>query len=183
MVRVIHRATALAVLLGVFQSLQPLYGRSEPGIRELSASNGLKAGAHLNLTRQGMDQVLVSAREYYTFLTQYERDTETGLDFAKARYFGNSFGRFTSPDPLMSSARPSIPQSWNRYTYALNSPLKFVDPSGMIWVYHDIDKKLGNQNGSRRLVFNKGNYTIDVEYEAGPGSAWRVAVDYGWHAK
>ena len=26
----------------------------------------------------------------------------------------------------------------------------------------------GNQNGSRRLVFNKGNYTIDVEYEAGP---------------
>jgi RHS repeat-associated protein len=33
--------------------------------------------------------------------TGYERDDETNLDYAKARYFGSSFGRFTSPDPIM----------------------------------------------------------------------------------
>jgi len=32
---------------------------------------------------------------------------------------------------LLGSGRPNIPQSWNRYTYTLNSPLKFIDPTGL----------------------------------------------------
>lgn len=31
----------------------------------------------------------------------------------------------------MASAHIGNPQSWNRYTYALNNPLKYVDPTGM----------------------------------------------------
>jgi hypothetical protein len=31
------------------------------------------------------------------------------------------------------------PQSWNRYSYVLNNPLKFVDPTGLIWGYQDRD--------------------------------------------
>ena len=72
--------------------------------------------------------------------TQYERDIEIGLDYAKARYFSYLQGRFTSPDPLPASGKAAIPQSWNRYSYVLNNPLKFIDPSGMIWVYHYLDK-------------------------------------------
>ena len=56
---------------------------------------------------------------------------EAGLDYFGARYFSGAQGRFTSPDPLMASARASNPQSWNRYAYALNNPLKFVDPDGL----------------------------------------------------
>ncbi|MGC2657447.1 MAG: RHS repeat-associated core domain-containing protein [Bryobacteraceae bacterium] len=63
--------------------------------------------------------------------TSKERDSESGLDYFGARYYGSALGRFTSPDPLMASARASNPQSWNRYAYALNSPLRFVDPDGM----------------------------------------------------
>ncbi|MEW6732369.1 MAG: fibronectin type III domain-containing protein [Acidobacteriota bacterium] len=60
--------------------------------------------------------------------TAYERDEETGLDFAQARYYGSMFGRFLSPDPL--SGTVVNPQTWNRYAYVLNNPLKFVDPTG-----------------------------------------------------
>jgi len=63
--------------------------------------------------------------------TQKERDNETGLDYFGARYYASAQGRFTSPDPLMASAYVENPQSWNRYTYALNNPLKYVDPDGM----------------------------------------------------
>ncbi len=65
--------------------------------------------------------------------TRYERDIETGLDFAKARYYDSKQGRFTSPDPLLGSAKPAMPQSWNRYTYCLNNSLVYVDPDGLTW--------------------------------------------------
>jgi RHS repeat-associated protein len=63
--------------------------------------------------------------------TGYERDAETNLDYAEARYYAAGQGRFTGVDPLQSSARPGNPQSWNRYSYVVNNPLRLVDPSGM----------------------------------------------------
>ncbi|MCW5970178.1 MAG: RHS repeat-associated core domain-containing protein [Blastocatellales bacterium] len=72
----------------------------------------------------GMDTV----RQKYT---GYERDGETGLDFAQARYFASAQGRFTSPDPLLESGKIAIPQSWNRYAYTLNRPLTLIDPTGL----------------------------------------------------
>jgi RHS repeat-associated protein len=63
--------------------------------------------------------------------TSYERDNESGLDFAQARMFGNSIGRFTSPDPILLSLRRDNPQTLNRYTYVLNNPLNLVDPLGL----------------------------------------------------
>ena len=73
--------------------------------------------------------------------TSKERDNETGLDYFNARYYASTQGRFTSPDPLVASGKAAIPQSWNRYTYCLDNPLKFIDPSGMMWIYHYLDKK------------------------------------------
>jgi RHS repeat-associated protein len=49
----------------------------------------------------------------------------TGLDYFGARYMSAAQGRFTSPDPLLSSGRPWDPQSWNRYSYVLNNPLRY----------------------------------------------------------
>jgi RHS repeat-associated protein len=60
-----------------------------------------------------------------------ELDAETGLDYFGARCFSSAQGRFTSPDPMMASAKVSNPQSWNRYTYGFNNPLRFTDPTGM----------------------------------------------------
>ena len=63
--------------------------------------------------------------------TSYERDDETQLDYAQARMHNYNLGRFQSPDPLLSSGRIRNPQTWNRYAYVLNNPLKFIDPTGL----------------------------------------------------
>lgn len=33
--------------------------------------------------------------------TGYERDNESDLDYADARYYASSYGRFSSPDPIL----------------------------------------------------------------------------------
>jgi|GEM_PF-754967 len=63
-----------------------------------------------------------------------EHDSESGLEFFKARHMASAQGRFISPDPSMLSAASASPQSWNRYTYSLNNPFRFVDPNGELWV-------------------------------------------------
>lgn len=63
--------------------------------------------------------------------TGYEKDTETGLDFAEARYYQNKHGRFTAVDPLLASGKSSNPQTFNRYVYVMNRPLIMTDPSGL----------------------------------------------------
>lgn len=74
--------------------------------------------------------------------TEKERDVETWLDYFSARYYSSTQGRFTGPDPLLSSGKAADPQSWNRYTYCANHPLIFVDPDGLIWgIYTDGDGK------------------------------------------
>jgi RHS repeat-associated protein len=61
--------------------------------------------------------------------TGYRLDPETGLEYAHARYYNPSLGRFMSPDPL--GGNTGNPQSLNRYAYVLNSPLNFIDPFGL----------------------------------------------------
>ncbi len=63
--------------------------------------------------------------------TGKERDTETGLDYFGARYYASRTGRFTTVDPVMNvDAALTDPQRWNRYAYAKNNPLVFIDPDG-----------------------------------------------------
>jgi RHS repeat-associated protein len=89
--------------------------------------------------------VMMCAAEQFT---GKERDAETGLDYFGARYMSAAQGRFTSPDPMLNSAKPWDPQCWNRYGYALNNPLKFVDPNGhynLVNTCADDDKKCNKQ--------------------------------------
>jgi RHS repeat-associated protein len=62
--------------------------------------------------------------------TQKERDVETGLDYFGPRYYGNIQGRFLSPDSYAGNTRN--PQTFNLYSYVLNNPIAYTDPTGHI---------------------------------------------------
>ena len=57
-----------------------------------------------------------------------QRLDDTGLYFYNARYYDATIGRFISPDSIIPN--PANPQSLNRYSYCLNNPLRYTDPSG-----------------------------------------------------
>jgi RHS repeat-associated protein len=63
--------------------------------------------------------------------TGYERDSETGLDYAFARYYSSRLGRFLSTDPLGGGVGNL--QSHNAYAYVVNDPLDLIDPTGMFY--------------------------------------------------
>jgi RHS repeat-associated protein len=73
--------------------------------------------------------------------TQKERDSESGLDYFGARYYSSPQGRFAGPDPYSIvheaededdfNAYVANPQRWDRYSYVLNNPLRYVDPDGL----------------------------------------------------
>jgi RHS repeat-associated protein len=54
----------------------------------------------------------------------------TGLYYYGARYYDPTIGRFLSPDTIVLN--PANPQAWNRYSYALNNPAKYNDPTGHV---------------------------------------------------
>ncbi len=61
-----------------------------------------------------------------------ERDSESTRFYDHARNHDFSLGRFLSPDRVGGTA--GNPQSWNRYAYTLNNPMKFVDPDGRLTI-------------------------------------------------
>ncbi len=60
--------------------------------------------------------------------TGKEQDNSTGLYFYEARYYDPVLGRFISPDTIVPD--PENPQALSRYSYVLNNPLQYIDPSG-----------------------------------------------------
>ena len=77
--------------------------------------------------------------------TGKERDVNTGLDYFGARYLSDMQGRFMSSDPLLNSGHPSNPQTWNRYSYVLNNPLRMVDPAGLYVFDKSVDPEKQKQ--------------------------------------
>jgi RHS repeat-associated protein len=55
-------------------------------------------------------------------------DAESGLYYFNARYYDPELGRFTQPDSTIADL--SNPQSYNRYSYCVNNPLRYTDPDG-----------------------------------------------------
>ena len=62
-------------------------------------------------------------------------DYASDLSYARARYFDSGVGRFINEDTYEGDNKN--PLSLNLYTYVLNNPLRYVDPSGQYCVSVD----------------------------------------------
>jgi RHS repeat-associated protein len=80
-----------------------------------------------------------------------QRLDHTGLYYYNARYYDTSIGRFISPDTIIPN--PANPQNFNRYSYCLNNPLKYADPSGWITTKVLFKKLLGKYSQARSRYY------------------------------
>ena len=108
------------------------------------ADAGTGSAVYSGFYPYGEEKGAATANDRVKFGT-YRRDGDTGLDYAEQRYYSSAMGRFLRPDPFGGSADVGNPQSWNRYSYALNDPARWNDPTGMDAVTCTMPDGIGGQ--------------------------------------
>jgi len=104
--------------------------------------------------------------------TGHEHLKRFGLINMNGRMYDPALCRFLSPDPFVQ--HPGFSQSYNRYTYCLNNPLKYTDPSGYnnhpVWIDNIICWEAyglvgrfggGSGGGSSSIMPGSGNHWSD----------------------
>jgi len=94
--------------------------------------------------------------------TGHEQLPDFGLINMNGRAYDPLYGQMLSPDPCLQF--PGFSQGFARYTYCLNNPLKYTDPSGYnIWddFKHLVlklvgDKDIGRYTSNTSMGVNKG---------------------------
>jgi RHS repeat-associated protein len=93
------------------------------------------------------------------------------LDYAQARYYSSTMGRYASVDPIViTPERFFDPQQFNLYAYTRNNPLRFIDPTGeRLTISGDIDEikkqlaeMLGTEDAAKRISFDEKTGSITV---------------------
>jgi RHS repeat-associated protein len=144
---------------------------------ELFASFGVRTiGANWPSTIQADGQ-----RKQYT---GYERDTESGLDFAMMRYFSNLNGRFTTTDDFWKDSDVADPQSWNKYIYVRNNPLKYVDQTGekaSVKIQTDEKNKSGVITITASIaIYSAGSDSLTEDQLKQAAAAIKSSIESSW---
>lgn len=103
-------------------------------IVQTNAAGGVQASYAYFPYGEEINQSVVDPTRFR--FTAHERDlgTQPGTaddrDYMHQRSTLPQLGRFLTVEPI--GGNPFNPQSWNRFTYALNNPLKYTDPLGLL---------------------------------------------------
>ncbi len=87
--------------------------------------------------------------------TGHEQIDEVGLIHMNGRVYDAELGRFLSADPNVQA--PDNLQNWNRYSYVLNNPMSYTDPTGYFFskLFKSIGRALGKAFSAIGRVFKK----------------------------
>ncbi len=127
--------------------------------------------------------------------TGHENLDEVGIINMNGRIYDPVLGRFLQPDKFVQA--PQYLQNYNRYSYVMNNPLKYKDPSGnIIGIVLGLLRGVGNAIGSGGLEFwnaGKGSYVGSAWSKADPflrgtagnnaGRIWWGLYQYGYQNK
>ena len=112
----------------------------------------------------------------------HEHLERTGLVHMGGHVYDPELMRFLSPDPVVT--RPTSSQSWNSYGYAMNSPLSYVDPTGLTFAPVDPGCSVflsacnpGGQGGG----FSRGTQSLPstlLYIQYGTFISWAPSVGY-----
>ena len=125
----------------------------------------------------GKQTVSINTIGFYRGYTGHEHLPEFGLINMNGRMYDSVLGRFLSPDNYVQAA--DFSQSFNRYSYCINNPLKYTDPSGQYFFWDDVSVMFiggainwamnGFRFDSKGLgYFVSGAAAAEVTYYAGP---------------
>jgi RHS repeat-associated protein len=105
---------------------QYYHGDALGSVRQLS---GIAGGITLARSYEPFGNLLNSeGKEITPYAFTGEWSEPTGLIYLRARYYDPATGRFLTKDPVRGFINHS--GTLNPYTYAVNNPLRFIDPSG-----------------------------------------------------
>jgi len=97
-------------------------------VRKATSNDALNEGTCQNYP-YGDGLGCSGAAPFRHFFTDYVRDSESGLEHSWFRQYSARVGQYGTADPVLG--RRINPQTWNRYAYAINNPIRYVDPRGL----------------------------------------------------
>jgi RHS repeat-associated protein len=102
--------------------------------RQITKSSGAQESMH-SYYPFGQEATGAAQDDVALKFTGHERDVNDNrpkgiLDYMLLRFCNPFAGRFFSVDPQNRRKSTGGPQVWNRYAYAANSPINYVDPNG-----------------------------------------------------
>jgi len=109
-------------------------------------------------------------------------DTYASLYYYGARYYDPHLGRFIQPDTIVPY--PTDPQSFNRYAYARNNPIRYIDPTGHSW-WDSFKSWIGSIVGIFAGIFItaiSGNFWLGLQTYSFWSGAINSAMSGDWGA-
>jgi RHS repeat-associated protein len=98
--------------------------------------------------------------------TGHEMLDEVGIIHMNGRLYDPEIGRMLGPDPIVQESDNT--QNYNAYSYVLNNPMRFTDPSGYSWfgkLFRSIGKFFKKIARSIKKAFKKVRTWVKRNYK------------------